>query len=146
MTWSRKATGHFLEIAFRKKVIMKPLLIISVLGTLVITSLALAQESKQVIVSDSNQKISSNTGKLSFEYVNNNAVIIENCTGCHSIKRINSGLNDWFKLSESEYKDAVSSMITKKIRMLNGELTRNEGQQIYKFLLSLYGPNSQWSP
>ncbi|MDD2732980.1 MAG: hypothetical protein PHF56_03490 [Desulfuromonadaceae bacterium] len=125
---------------------MKPILIISVLGAMLITSLALAQESKQITVSESNPKTSSNTSKLSFEYVNNNAVIIKNCTGCHSIKRINSGLNNWFTLSASEYKDAVSSMITKKTRMLNGELTRNEGQQLYKFLLSLYGPNSKWSP
>lgn len=125
---------------------MKPLLIISILGTMVITSLALAQVPKQVVVSEINPQVRNNAGKLSIEYVNGNAVIIENCTGCHSIKRINSGLNDWFKLSESEYKDAVTSMVSKKIRMMNGELTRNEGKQLYKYLLSLYGPNSQWSP
>lgn len=125
---------------------MKPLLIISVLGAVLITSFTFAQEPKYLNVSDSNSQIRSNTGKPSSEYVNNNAVIIGDCTGCHSIKRINNGLNNWFQLSESEYKAAVSSMITRKIRMLNGELTRNEGQQLYKFLLSLYDQNSQWSP
>lgn len=122
---------------------MKALLILIIPGTILLASLALAQEPN---ASANYLQKRSSASTLPPNYINNNVEIIKYCTGCHSINRINSGLKDWFMLSEPEYNDAVSSMITKKVRMLEGKLPRKDGQAIKTFLLNLYAANSQWSP
>lgn len=60
------------------------------------------------------------------------------CVGCHSQQRIISSLNNWLTLSEAEYSSTLKEMIAKKMRLSNGDITRQASQKIFDFLFSLY--------
>jgi hypothetical protein len=104
------------------------------LGTMIIASSAIAKEQNP----HKNSLDGTSFSKLSDLHLNNNKEISKHCTHCHSTQRINKDLYEWMKLSRNEYNETISKMITKKIRLMNGQLSRSDGHKIYEYLVGLY--------
>lgn len=78
------------------------------------------------------------TRGLSPELTRGYEYIRKYCTACHSEQRIINSLNDWVSMSEPDYIATLKTMMAKKMRLTNGDLTRQSGQKIIDLFLFLY--------
>lgn len=76
--------------------------------------------------------------KITGEYL----VFKKYCTSCHSVRRVTRALNEWRESSSGRdsFDAILGDMMTKKMKLIEGEMSPDDAQGIHHFLLSIsYG-------
>lgn len=65
-------------------------------------------------------------------------LIKQHCTKCHSESRIMNALQSMHSSRDENYDKEVKSIISRKIRLTNGDISRQDGKKIIEYLVSLW--------
>jgi len=64
-----------------------------------------------------------------------NLLVRQHCTNCHSENRIMSALQ---AMHGGQYDKEVKNIISRKIRLTNGDIPRQDGKKIIEYLVSIW--------
>lgn len=65
-------------------------------------------------------------------------LVNKHCTSCHSAARIMTTLQAMHTAKDEHYEKEVKNIIARKIRMTNGEISRQDGRKIMDYLISVW--------
>jgi len=65
-------------------------------------------------------------------------LVRQHCIKCHSESRIMNALQAMHGSQDSGYDKEVKSIISKKIRLTNGDISRQDGRKIIEYLVSIW--------
>jgi len=65
-------------------------------------------------------------------------LVKKHCTGCHSEDRIMTRLQSLHGEQDDYYEKEVKTIILRKIRMTNGDISRQEGRKIMDYLVTVW--------
>jgi len=72
-----------------------------------------------------------------------NDLVKKHCTGCHSEGRIMNKLQAMHGEQDENYEKEVKAIILRKIRMTNGDISRQDGKKIMEFLVAVWQRQKQ---
>jgi len=65
-------------------------------------------------------------------------LIKQHCTKCHSESRIMNALQSMHSGRDENYEKEVKSIISRKIRLTNGDISRQDGKRIIEYLIAIW--------
>jgi len=65
-------------------------------------------------------------------------LVKKHCTGCHSEGRIMTTLQSLHGSQDMNYEKEVKNIIIRKIRMTNGDISRQDGRKIMDYLVAVW--------
>jgi len=66
-----------------------------------------------------------------------NLLIKQHCTKCHSESRIMSAMQSTLSSRDENYEKEIKSIISRKIRLTNGDISRQDGKKIIEYLVAV---------
>jgi hypothetical protein len=70
--------------------------------------------------------------------VEGNLLVKQHCTKCHSESRIMNALQSMHSSRDKEYEKEVKNIISRKIRLTNGDISRQDGKRLIEYLLAVW--------
>jgi mono/diheme cytochrome c family protein len=75
--------------------------------------------------------------KLTRELVEGDELVKKHCTGCHTEGRIMAALQTMQRDQSENYEKQLKSIIARKIRLTNGDISRQDGKKIMDYLVGI---------
>jgi len=66
-----------------------------------------------------------------------NLLIKQHCTKCHSEGRIMSAMQSTLSSRDENYEKEIKGIISRKIRLTNGDISRQDGKKIIEYLVAV---------
>ena len=82
-------------------------------------------------------KLNSNINGTPQRDVEADLLIKQHCTKCHSESRIMNALQSMQNRQNENYDKEVKSIISRKIRLTNGDISRQDGKKIIEYLVAV---------
>jgi len=66
-----------------------------------------------------------------------NLLIKQHCTKCHSESRIMTAMQSTLSSRDENYEKEIKGIISRKIRLTNGDISRQDGKKIIEYLVAV---------
>jgi len=79
-----------------------------------------------------------NNKGIPLQDVETDRLIKQHCTKCHSESRIINALQSMHGNRDENYEKEVKNIISRKIRLTNGDISRQDGKRIIEYLIAVW--------